>query len=148
METTKNIVKQLPYGKPFLFVDDIQFVNLEQISGTYTFPEKAPFYEAHFPQNPVTPGVLLLECMAQIGLVCFGYYLLRNEKNKNRQFALASSAVDFYTPVYPGEMVTVQAEKIYFRFGKLKCKVMMTNATGTLVCKGILSGMLKENTGD
>ena len=61
------------------------------------------------------------------------------------QVALTSSNLEYYLPVYPGEMIIVKSEKIYFRFNKLKCHVMLYNAKNNLVCKGDIAGMLKVN---
>lgn len=140
--TGREIIEQLPYSEPFLFVKDIISVTEDTISGIYVFKKDDFFYEGHFKNNPITPGVILTECMAQIGLVCLGIYLLKNEKHsENTTFALSSTEIDFYIPVYPGEKVTVISEKIYFRFQKLKCKVRMMNSKNEIVAKGIISGM-------
>lgn len=141
------ILDLLPYTEPFLFVDEILSVSEESISGSYTFSRDAFFYKGHFKNNPITPGVILTECMAQIGLVCFGIYLLKDENiSEKSTFALSSTEIDFYLPVFPGEKVTVISEKIYFRFQKLKCKVKLLNAKDEVVAKGTISGMiLKEN---
>ena len=143
----KDIIEKLPYSEPFLFVDDILSVSTESITGTYTFNKDSYFYEGHFKNNPVTPGVILTECMAQIGLVCFGIFLLNEEHaSEHTNFALSSTEIDYYLPVMPGEKVKVISEKIYFRFNKLKCKVKMLNTKDEIVAKGIISGMLvKEN---
>ncbi|MRT15840.1 hydroxymyristoyl-ACP dehydratase [Vitellibacter sp. q18] len=141
-----DIIDSLPYAKPFLFVDEIISISAEALKGRYTFDPNEFFYQGHFKDNPITPGVILTECMAQLGLVCFGLSLLKPEEfSKNSAFALSSTEIDFFKPVYPGETVTVISEKIYFRFHKLKCKVQMLNAKEELVAKGIISGML---TGD
>jgi 3-hydroxyacyl-[acyl-carrier-protein] dehydratase len=50
--------------------------------------------------------------------------------------------IEFLKPVYPNEKVAVKSEKIYFRFGKLKCKVSMKNEKDELVCSGVISGMI------
>jgi 3-hydroxyacyl-[acyl-carrier-protein] dehydratase len=124
-------------------VDEIISVSEEAIEGTYKFEPDAFFYKGHFKGNPITPGVILTECMAQIGLVCFGIYLLREETiSKKTTFALSSNEMEFYIPVYPGEKITVVSEKIYFRFQKLKCKVRMMNAKNELVALGTISGMI------
>ncbi len=143
---SKQIVSALPYQTPFLFVDELTVISEDGITGNYTFKKDAYFYEGHFKGNPITPGVILTETMAQIGVVCLGIYLTRNTKKSNRapQVALTSSAVDFYVPVYPGEQVIVISEKEYFRFNKLKCKVKLLNAQGQLVCRGFISGMINE----
>ncbi|WP_366184287.1 FabA/FabZ family ACP-dehydratase [Flavobacterium ovatum] len=135
-----DIISQLPYSKPFLFVDDIQSVNENGIEGCFTFDQNLDFYKGHFKDNPVTPGVILIETMAQIGLVCLGIYL--NEGKTITNIAFTSSEVEFLKPVYPNEKVTVISEKIYFRFGKLKCKVKMFNQAKEVVCMGTLAGII------
>jgi 3-hydroxyacyl-[acyl-carrier-protein] dehydratase len=78
-------------------------------------------------------------------VVCLGIYLLKYEisTDKKPKIALTSNQVDFYIPVLPNEKVVVIAEKVYFRFNKLKCKVKMMNEKNELVCRGIISGMIK-----
>lgn len=140
-----EIIKKLPYKKPFLFVDELIEVSENGITGNYTFKESEFFYKGHFIDNPVTPGVILTETMAQIGVVCLGIYLLKNQNSseKKPQIALTSNEVDFFLPVLPNEKVTVISEKEYFRFNKLKCKVKMMNSKNELVCRGVISGMIK-----
>ncbi len=77
--TKQEIIKKLPYQKPFLFVDELTEISENGITGNYTFIENEYFYEGHFKENPITPGVILTETMAQIGVVCLGIYLLKDE---------------------------------------------------------------------
>jgi 3-hydroxyacyl-[acyl-carrier-protein] dehydratase len=141
MELT-SIIAQLPYSKPFLFVDELLHADENGVSGTFTFNEDLAFYKGHFKDNPVTPGVILTETMAQIGMVCLGIYLLGDKFNKETVIAFTSADMQFLKPVYPNEKVTVTSQKSFFRFGKLKCDVIMTNEAGQEVCKGILAGMI------
>ncbi|MBP1838740.1 3-hydroxyacyl-ACP dehydratase FabZ family protein [Formosa algae] len=143
--TSKQIISLLPYQEPFLFVDELTLMSSEGITGHYTFKKEAYFYKGHFKDNPITPGVILTECMAQIGLVCLGVYLLKDQLKEHNlpQIALTSSQVDFFLPVLPGEKVTIVSEKEVFRFNKLKCKVKLLNSKGELVCRGKISGMVK-----
>jgi len=140
-----DIIKHLPYKYPFVFVDEITFVNEANIVGNYTFDGNLPFYEGHFKNKPVTPGVILTECMAQIGLVSLGIYMLGQQSQNldNLQIALTSTAMDFYKPVFPNERVIVKSKKEYFRFNKLKCRVEMYNSSEELVCRGTIAGMVK-----
>jgi 3-hydroxyacyl-[acyl-carrier-protein] dehydratase len=138
----QEIIAKLPYSKPFLFVDEIVQINENGVEGTYTFDENLDFYKGHFKDNPVTPGVILTEVMAQIGLVCLGFFLLDDSFNRNTSIALTSTEIEFLKPVFPKEKVTVISEKVYFRFGKLKCKVIMKNEKGEEVCIGIIAGMI------
>ncbi len=143
--TTKDIIEKLPYDKPFLFVDDILHIDENSVKGCYTFDDKLAFYQGHFKNNPVTPGVILTEVMAQIGVVCLGIFLINDQFKKNMVMSLTSVVVEFLKPVYPGEKVIVHSEKIYFRFGKLKCKVEMKNEKNELVCSGEISGMVRKS---
>jgi 3-hydroxyacyl-[acyl-carrier-protein] dehydratase len=142
--TNKEIIKHLPYTKPFLFVDELLDVTENGVKGSYTFNETAFFYEGHFKNNPITPGVILTETMAQIGVVSLGIYLLQDLllSELKPQIALTSNQIDFFLPVLPNEKVTVVSEKEYFRFNKLKCKVKMMNEKNELVCRGTISGMI------
>lgn len=138
----QRIISKLPYSKPFLFVDEIININENGVEGTYTFDENLDFYKGHFVGFPVTPGVILIEVMAQIGLVCLGIFLLNDTFDKDTSIALTSTEIEFLKPVFPNEKVTVISEKIYFRFGKLKCKVIMKNAKGEEVSTGTIAGMI------
>lgn len=141
----QDIINKLPYAKPFLFVDTITNINENGVKGTYTFNENADFYKGHFKNNPITPGVILTEVMAQIGVVCLGIFLLKDVSNNNNAIAMTATNIEFLKAVYPNEKVIVESEKIYFRFGKLKCKVTMINEAGELVCNGEIAGMMIKN---
>ncbi|PTM10426.1 MAG: hydroxymyristoyl-ACP dehydratase [Bacteroidetes bacterium] len=145
MTSTEKIISYLPYTPPFLFVDSLEAVTENGARGHYTFPADSFFYQGHFKDYPVTPGVILTETMAQIGVVCLGIFLLGDKlAGADVKIALTSQAVDFYVPVYPGETVTVVSDKLYFRFGKLKCQVEMRNQKNELVCQGTIAGMMKR----
>ena len=143
--TTEKIISLLPYTAPFLFVDHLEQVNEEGIIGTYTYPIDSYFYQGHFINNPITPGVILTETMAQIGLVCLGLFLMREkikEETKLPVMVMASNKTNYFLPVFPNEKVKVISKKEYFRFGKLKCQVEMRNDKNELVCKGTIAGMI------
>ncbi|WP_343743848.1 3-hydroxyacyl-ACP dehydratase FabZ family protein [Chitinophaga sp.] len=138
--TITTILEKLPYGEPFLFVDTLEYIDEQKVTGSFTFRPEMDCYKGHFKGYPVTPGVLLTEVMAQIGLVCLGIYLTGGPEGMT--FGLTSTNVEFMRPVLPGEKVTVTGEKLYFRFGKLKCRVTMTNAQGEEVSSGEIAGMI------
>ena len=142
----EEIIDKLPYQHPFLFVDEILSVDENSISGSFTFHAEHDFYQGHFKNNPVTPGVILTETAAQIGVVSLGIYLLSKTENSldELKIALTSSEMDFFIPVYPSEKVIVKSEKEYFRFNKLKCKVQMFNEKNELVCRGKIAGMMER----
>ena len=141
----ETVLQLLPFQTPFLFVEELTYISENRSEGYYTFKNDEYFYQGHFKDKPITPGVILTEVMAQIGVVCLGIYLLKKSFSeiKKPQIALTSNEVDFFLPVKPKERVNVVSEKIYFRFNKLKCKVQLFNQKNELVCKGMISGMLK-----
>ena len=139
----EQIIEKLPYQSPFLFVDEILEVDQDGIKGCYTLKPDEYFYEGHFKDHPITPGVILTEIMAQIGLVCLGLFIHKDQlKDKDVQVAMSSTKIDFYKPVLPREKVLVKSEKQYFRFNKLKCKVEMYNEDNKLIAKGEIAGMI------
>lgn len=138
-----EIIDCLPYQAPFLFVDRLFNIDENGVEGCYCFDAEADFYKGHFKGNPVTPGVILIECCAQIGLVSLGLFLLGDVRKADFAIGMSSSSMEFYVPVFPGEMVRVVSEKEYFRFHKLKCHVKMYNSENELVCQGDIAGMIK-----
>jgi 3-hydroxyacyl-[acyl-carrier-protein] dehydratase len=145
----EEILKDLPYRSSFRFVDNIYYLDDNSVKGDYTLRQNSFFYEDHFVGHPVTPGVIITEIMAQIGLVVLGIFLMKIENkpdNRDEQIfpLLTSSSVQFYKMVLPEEKVTVVSKKEYFRFGKLKCFVEMRNEKNELVAEGTLSGIIKN----
>lgn len=145
-----DILNYLPYKSSFLFVDNITSLDEDGVCGDYTLRSDAFFYEDHFPGNPVTPGVIITEIMAQIGLVVLGIHLMVSGSQDGVVMdegsfpLLTSTNVEFFKMVLPEEKVIVTSKKQYFRFGKLKCAVEMRNTDGEMVAKGVFSGIIKN----
>jgi 3-hydroxyacyl-[acyl-carrier-protein] dehydratase len=144
-EQIKQIVLDLvPQKHPFRFLDDIVELNENSITGTYTFRTDEFFYAGHFPGYPLTPGVIMIEAMAQTGVVAYGIYLMLTEgKSEPGQYLTVFTDVnaEFLKQVNPGETVTIKGEKIFWRRNKLKAKVEMFLANGELAAHATLSGV-------
>ena len=142
----EEVLELLPQQEPFRFVDEILEVSADHIVAHQTFPAEAEFYRGHFPGNPITPGVILLECLAQVGVVALGIFAVAQDGGREAvqgKLALFSDAhVDFSGVVKPGQRVTVSARKTFFRRGKLRSEAEMRLDDGTLVCSGTISGMV------
>ena len=132
----KYILENLPYSKPFRFVDNIISCNENEIIGEYTFTKDEFFYKGHFINEPITPGLILVECMGQIGLV--GFALALTYPSFQYKPMLSSVESEFIKSVYPGEKVTVISKKIYFRNNILKCNILMTNSLNQEIAKATL----------
>lgn len=127
-----TILHSLPYGKGFRFVDGIDAIDQDEIRGHYTFTPDLPFYHDHFAGNPLVPGVIMIECMGQIGMVCHLAFL-SGKTDFGFLPVLSNVEASFYESAAYGERCLVTGRKIYFRKGILKSSVEMRKADGTLI---------------
>jgi 3-hydroxyacyl-[acyl-carrier-protein] dehydratase len=142
--TPRQVLALIPQRDPFRFIDDILELDDDHIVGTYRFRPDADFYRGHFPGNPVTPGVILIESLAQVGIVALGIYLLAQESEADTAkltTLFTDTNVEFSGIVNPGDRVTITAKKVFFRRRKLRSQAEMKLDDGTLVCSGTVSGM-------
>jgi 3-hydroxyacyl-[acyl-carrier-protein] dehydratase len=143
MNWNERILELLPYKEPFLFVDQFTEVSDMGTAGSFTFRPDLSFYRGHFPGSPITPGVILAETMAQIGLVGLGMFLMREDPiSSTYRFVMTGTDINYRRAVFPGETVYVKSEKEYFRMGKLKARVKMVKESGEMACYGSISGMI------
>lgn len=143
--TKEDVLAIIPQKPPFRFLDRLVELDEARAVGEYTFKADEVFYPGHFPGDPVTPGVILLETMCQTGLVALGIYLLGLEEPREEVAKTVTlftdSEVEFQRIVRPGETVRVTAEKIFWRRRKLRSQVTLTLADGTPVARGVVAGM-------
>lgn len=140
-----EVLDAVPQVPPFRFLSEILELDDEHIVAAHRFPADADFYRGHFPGNPITPGVLLVEAMAQAGVVALGIYLIARESSLDDARRMVSvftdASVEFAGIVRPGERVLIRGRKVFFRRRKLRAETTMHLEDGTLVCSGTLSGM-------
>ena len=144
-----RILELLPQRRPFRFVDEILDVDEQRISGRYTFRPDEFFYAGHFPGRPITPGVILLESMCQVGVVALGIYLFALERSTEEARAWTTLFVEaeseFMRPVLPGETVTIRGERLFWRRHKLRSRIEMFGPDGVLVAQTTASGIGVRN---
>ncbi len=101
---TLEIMKMLPHRYPFLLVDRITaFEKDGGIVGVKNVTINEPFFQGHFPDHPIMPGVLILEAMAQVGGV---YAILANEVGENQvPYFVGIDKAKFRKPVLPGDVL-------------------------------------------
>lgn len=143
--TPEELLEAVPQRPPFRFLDEILEVDEEHVVAAVRFREDADFYRGHFPGHPITPGVILIEAMAQAGVVALGLYLLSLEGARHEiekyVTVFTDCQVEFEGSVLPGERVVTTARKEFFRRRKLRARVEMAKEDGTPVASGVLAGM-------
>lgn len=145
-QTLRKVLSLVPQQAPFRFIDDILEIDDQKITAVYRFREDEYFYQGHFPDRPITPGVILIETMAQAGVVAMGLYLLLHQgvsvselEQMTPLFAFADE-VEFTGIVSPGETVHIHGEKQYLRKGNLKTRAHIVRENGESICSGVLTG--------
>lgn len=131
----EEIKQVLPHREPMLLVDEADIVNDEAIA-RYTVREDEFFTRGHFPGNPIVPGVILCEMMAQGSAL-----LLKDELDGKLALYAGVDGVRFKRQVKPGDTVVTRA-KITGRKGPLVVVEAEATVEGTMCCKGKLSFML------
>ena len=140
-----DVLNKVPQQHPFRFIDEITYLDETRIEGNYLLKEDEAFYEGHFPGFAVTPGVILTEIMAQVGMVAFGIYLLMMKGEtafSNMAALLTETNIKFKKQVQPGQKVYVRSEKVHFRHGRLQCNISLKNSDNQVLCFGSMAGML------
>jgi beta-hydroxyacyl-ACP dehydratase FabZ len=111
----QDIVKILPHRYPFLFVDRI--IELEpnkRVVGIKNVTINEPFFQGHFPGNPIMPGVLIVEAMAQVGGVLARLSVPGPNEDQAQQtlYFMSIDKVKFRKPVLPGDQIVFHLEAL------------------------------------
>ncbi len=121
MLTNKEVRELLPHRYPFLLVDKV--IELEpgkKIVAVKNVSINEPFFQGHFPEYPIMPGVLIVEALAQAA----GIAVAVLEENKGKLGVLAGiDGMKFKNQVMPGDVLTLEAEILMSRLGVTKAKV-------------------------
>ena len=107
----EEIKKLIPHRMPFLFIEECKIIDKGKIGESFrTFAETEYFFEGHFPDNPIVPGVVIVEAMAQTA----GVVVSENLINKNDQSVLFMSInkAKFRKPVLPNYKIKFYVEMI------------------------------------
>lgn len=118
MKNIQDIMQTLPHRYPFLLIDRVLEVGEGKVHAIKNVTINEPFFNGHFPEHPVMPGVLLIEAMAQAGV-----YLLEEWRQPGQiAFLAAVDEVRFKKQVTPGDQLHIFTELEFFRRGIAKVK--------------------------
>ncbi len=110
----KEIIKILPHRYPFLLVDRIlELEKGKRVVGIKNVTANEPFFQGHFPDNPIMPGVLIVEAMAQVGGVLARLSVPgAMEKQEDNIYFMSMDKVKFRKPVIPGDQIRFEVEAL------------------------------------
>lgn len=137
-----DIQKILPHRYPFLLIDRVTEIEEgKSIKGYKNVTINEPFFQGHFPQNPIMPGVLICEALAQAGAVL----LLSMPENKGKIGVFTGiNNFKFRRQVVPGDKLELSAELLQYRHGMGKANVKAT-VDGQVAAMGEISFAVIEN---
>lgn len=137
------ILKSLPYGKDFLFVNKIVSVDFKKIETEVKFSSSSFFYSSHFKNNPIVPGVIITESIGQSALVAHLYYILGLDffTNGTKKFVLTNIQVDFFQSPEFDLTYFVKGENVFFRNNFFRSNAVLVNEKDDLIAQ--FNGSLK-----
>ena len=133
MLTVKEIKDILPHRYPFLMIDRVEeVVEGKSAKGYKNVTINENFFNGHFPEYPVMPGVLILEALAQMGAIC----ILSKEEFKGKiGFLVGADKVRWKKQVMPGDKLDLEIEIVKLR-GSIGVGKGKATVDGSLVCEG------------
>ncbi len=142
----KRVLETLPHRYPFLMIDKVvEFVGEDEITAVKNVSYNEPFFMGHFPEEPVMPGVLQIEAMAQAA----GIIMLRKIGSEgSRAFFMSCDKVKFRKAVRPGDQLVIRAKLTRVRGNKIGVAEATCTVDGEVVSTGELMFALMTGEGE
>ncbi|SJZ67818.1 3-hydroxyacyl-ACP dehydratase FabZ [Garciella nitratireducens] len=142
MLENKEIQKMIPHRYPFLLIDRIiEIEEGKKAVGIKNVTANEPFFQGHFPENPIMPGVLMVEALAQVGAVC----VLSQQEYQGKLAVFAGvDKLRFKKQVIPGDQLRMEVELISIKRGIGKAKAVAT-VENQIAVKGEIMFAIVEN---
>lgn len=138
-----QIMKILPHRYPFLLVDRIlSFDRLKRATGIKNVTVNEPYFQGHWPDIPVMPGVLIIEAMAQVSAVLvFGD---NGEPSGQVAFFMGVEKARFRRTVIPGDQLVIETEMVHWRHNAYKAKAVAL-VDGVVAAEAVMTFSLMDN---
>lgn len=139
----RRILDTIPHRYPFVMIDRVvEFIGDSELVAIKNVTINEPYFMGHFPSNPVMPGVLQLEAMAQAA----GIVMLRRSGNAGKSaFFMSADKVKFRKPVRPGDQITINAKITKVRGDKLAAAECNCTVGGQVVSSAeLMFGIMNE----
>jgi UDP-3-O-[3-hydroxymyristoyl] N-acetylglucosamine deacetylase/3-hydroxyacyl-[acyl-carrier-protein] dehydratase len=132
----RRVIDTLPHRYPFIMIDRVvEFIGQDELVAIKNVTINEPFFQGHFPQNPVMPGVLQIEAMAQAA----GILMLRRTSNEGKTaFFMSCDKVKFRKAVRPGDQIVINAKLTKNRGNKIGVAECNCTVDGMVVSSGEL----------
>jgi UDP-3-O-[3-hydroxymyristoyl] N-acetylglucosamine deacetylase/3-hydroxyacyl-[acyl-carrier-protein] dehydratase len=142
----KRIIETLPHRYPFLMIDRvIEFIGEEELVAIKNVSINEPYFQGHFPGEPVMPGVLQVEAMAQAA----GILMLRKTSSEGKTaFFMSADKVKFRKAVRPGDQLVINAKLTKNRGNRIGVAECTCTVGGTVVSSGELMFSVMDSAGE
>ena len=140
----EEIKKLIPHRDPFLLIEGLENISPHKsATGIKDISPSEYFFEGHFPDKPIMPGVLIIEAMAQTAGALV-MYSLRKESNKNLVYFMSIESARFRKPVFPGNrmLLPVSVKHARKETWKFKGEAFVNN---NLVAESIFTAMITKS---
>jgi UDP-3-O-[3-hydroxymyristoyl] N-acetylglucosamine deacetylase/3-hydroxyacyl-[acyl-carrier-protein] dehydratase len=136
----QQVMKVLPHRYPFLMVDKVVKIAGNRITGLKNVTINEPYFQGHFPEHPIMPGVLQLEAIAQVA----GILTLKQAENMGKlAYFISAESVKWRKPVRPGDTLVIDVELTKMR-GKIGKAKGVCSVNGEMVSEAEVTFMLVD----
>ena len=141
---TNQIKELIPHREPFLFIDKLENIKkLETATGVKTFTRNEGFFKGHFPGQPVVPGVILVEMMAQTAAALIAYSI-REETFDKIVYLMNIENTKFRKPVFPDTIIFTDVNALRSKGRVWRFEGKSYDTSGNAICEANWSAMIMD----
>ena len=140
----EDIKKLIPHREPFIYIDELtNIVKLKQATGIKTFNDDEGFFEGHFPDKPVVPGVILIEVMAQTAAALIAFSI-RKETFDKIVYLMNIEKSKFRNPVFPRTKLFANVIALRSKGRVWKFEGEIHDSKNIIICNASWSAMIMD----